>query len=156
MFAYHPNNISMNQLLPMIDLWEKMGVKSANEDHLVMLVESERRDWKDGYNGLGGNWSRIIPQGRDGPPSRRTELNRTGLQCTMKRATCNRISFEEIMWIKCSAARSSVHSGIVFTNSSKLSIVDCGAVHYREKLLVVAHVRYCSVDEVFVCTFEML
>ena len=49
-----------------------------------------------------------------------------------------------------------MHSGIVFTTSSKLSIVDCGAVHYREKLLVVAHVRYCSVDEVFVCTFEML
>ena len=36
---------------------------------------------------------------------------------------------------QCSAARSSVHSGIVFTTSSKLSIVDCGAVHYREKLL---------------------
>ena len=51
----------------MIDLWEKMGVKSANEDRLVMLVEAEFRDWKDGYNGLGGNWSRIIPQGRDGP-----------------------------------------------------------------------------------------
>ena len=58
---------SMRQPLPMIDLWEKMEVKSAKEDHLVMLVEGEHRDWKDGYNGLGGNWSRIIPQGRDGP-----------------------------------------------------------------------------------------
>ena len=37
--------------------------------------------------------------------------------------------------MQCSAARSSLHSGIVFTTSSKLSIVDCGAVHYREKLL---------------------
>ena len=126
--------ISMNQLLPiMIDLWEKMEVKSAKEDHYVMLVEGERRDWKDGYNGLGGNWSRIIPQGRDGPPSRRTELNRTGPQCTVKRATCNWISFEEMIWINVMLQDQACTQELcllLFENCRLLIVVHC-----REKLL---------------------
>ena len=43
-------------------------IQRRKKESKVSMLHLSKSEWKDGYNGRGGEWSRIIPQGREAIP----------------------------------------------------------------------------------------